>query len=62
MAEGRVLGIVFLAVGGLAIVVSVSGRPLFRVESRRAPNPVLVGVLIGGGMMATVILLFLFRR
>jgi hypothetical protein len=59
MVEGRVLGILFFAVGGLAIVVSISGGPLFRVEPRRAPNPVLVGVLIGGGMMAAVVLLFL---
>jgi NADPH-dependent curcumin reductase CurA len=62
MVEGRVLGIVFLAVGVLGIVVAVSSRPLYRVEPRRAPNPVLVGVLLGGGMTAFVILLFLFGR
>jgi hypothetical protein len=62
MAEGRVLGILFFAVGGLAIVVSVIGKPLFRVEPRRAPNPVLVGVLVGGGMLTGFVLVFLFGR
>jgi hypothetical protein len=61
MAEGRVLGILFLAVGVLGVVVAVSSRPLYRVEPRR-PNPVLLGVLLGGGMTAFVILLFLFGR